>query len=115
MYVMVGYQAAVSFNFTEVISKQAAHIAACIDFARTKAGPSKVLHVKMEKEKWWVGKCIENRGKTNYSENCTPGYYNFEGQTDRPRQNGVYGGGQIEYNEQMENVANAIPEFFDMA
>ena len=35
---------------------------------------------------------IRHRGKTNRNQECTPGYYNFEGESNR-RQDGNYNGG----------------------
>ena len=36
-----------------------------------------VMDVSEAAEEWWVQQVIANRGKSNYSANCTPGYYNF--------------------------------------
>jgi hypothetical protein len=38
------------------------------------------LQVSEASEEWWVQQVIANRGKSNYAKDCTPGYYNFEGQ-----------------------------------
>ncbi|MCG8588287.1 MAG: NAD(P)/FAD-dependent oxidoreductase, partial [Proteobacteria bacterium] len=38
------------------------------------------MDVTAETEEWWVQEVIANRGKTTRSQDCTPGYYNFEGE-----------------------------------
>ena len=47
---------------------------------------------------------IEHRGKTNRNAECTPGYYNFEGEFNR-RQDGNYNGGFPEYFDHLGGVA----------
>ena len=46
---------------------------------------------------------IAHRGKTNRNAECTPGYYNFEGEFNR-RQDGNYNGGFPEYIDHIANV-----------
>jgi hypothetical protein len=54
----------------------------------------------------WVGQVITNRGKSAYAANCTPGYYNFEGEAQR-RQDGNYNGGINKYYEHLEAVGGS--------
>ena len=49
-------------------------------------------------EEDWVQEVIKHRGKTNRNAECTPGYYNFEGEFNR-RQDGNYNGGMPAYLE----------------
>ena len=56
---------------------------------------------------------IANRGKSNYSRNCTPGYYNFEGQFQR-RQDGNYNGGILKYYQHIHNVEEHFDEHFQV-
>ena len=46
---------------------------------------------------------IAHRGKTNRNEECTPGYYNFEGEFNR-RQDGNYNGGFPKYAAHMADT-----------
>ena len=78
LFIMGGYQATFRFNLTDVLQTQGDHIAACIDHARRNGHHS--MDPTPEIEEWWVQEVIANRGKTTRAADCTPGYYNFEGQ-----------------------------------
>ena len=101
LFVMGGYQASFQFNLTDVLNCQGEHIADVIDYTR-KHG-YKTVDATPDAEEWWVQEVIANRGKTNRSEECTPGYYNFEGQHQR-RQDCNYNGGFRKYYDHMANV-----------
>ena len=101
LFVMGGYQASFQFNLTDVLNCQGEHIADVIDYTRKQG--FKTVDASPEAEEWWVQEVIANRGKTNRSEECTPGYYNFEGQHQR-RQDGNYNGGFRKYYDHMANV-----------
>lgn len=115
MFVMGGYQASFSFNLTDVLGTQGTHIARCIDHFRREGGPRKVMECRADAEEWWVQKVIQNRGKSNYSADCTPGYYNFEGDKNRRRQDGVYRGDLVDYYGNMDLVAGAVPRYFELS
>ena len=70
---------------------QGDHIAECIKLAWDPAATDEI-DVKPETEEWWVQEVIAHRGKTSRNADCTPGYYNFEGEFNR-RQDGNYNGG----------------------
>ena len=54
-------------------------------------------------EKEWVQTIIDKARLTaDFQEKCTPGYYNNEGQVNTKPQNGMYGGGPIEFFSLME-------------
>lgn len=112
LFVMGGYQASFQFNLTDVLNCQGEHIADVIDHTR-KNGHNTVSPTP-DAEQWWVDEVINNRGKTNRSEECTPGYYNFEGATQR-RQDGNYNGGFRKYYNHMADVRNAMTEHFDFS
>ena len=57
---------------------------------------------------------IQHRGKTNRSEECTPGYYNFEGNEQR-RQDGNYNGGFRQYFQQQGQVREKMEDNFHLA
>jgi len=108
-FIMGGYQAFFAFNLTDVLNSQGEHIAECIDYVRRNGIHS--MDPTPAIEDWWVDKVIENRGKTNRNKECTPGYYNFEGQENR-RQDGNYNGSMREYLDFMSEVRDAMTENF---
>jgi cation diffusion facilitator CzcD-associated flavoprotein CzcO len=101
LFIMGGYQASFQFNLTDMLQSQGDHIAACIDYTRRHGYQS--IDVTAEAEEWWVQEVIEHRGKTTRNQDCTPGYYNFEGEFQR-RQDGNYNGGFNRYCTHMEEV-----------
>ena len=62
-------------------------------------------------EEWWVQEVISHRGKTSRNEECTPGYYNFEGESNR-RQDGNYNGGFPQYGRHMTEVRERMEQHF---
>ena len=112
LFIMGGYQASFQFNLTEMLQTQGDHIAACIDYVL--ANDYQTLDVCDEAEEWWVQKVIEHRGKTSRSEECTPGYYNFEGNEQR-RQDGNYNGGFRQYFEHQGLVREKMQKNFNLA
>ena len=111
LFIMGGYQASFQFNLTEMLQTQGDHIAACIDYVR--ANGHHALDVKDEAEEWWVQNVIQHRGKTSRSEECTPGYYNFEGNEQR-RQDGNYNGGFRQYFQHQGQVREKMEENFHL-
>ncbi len=109
LFIMGGYQASFRFNLTDVLQTQGDHIAACIDHVRKNG--YRTLDPTVEAEDWWVGEVIANRGKTSRAADCTPGYYNFEGETQR-RQDGNYNGSYPQYVRHMADVREHIEENF---
>lgn len=89
LFIMGGYQASYQFNLTDMLQTQGDHIAECIAYVRSKGLQS--LDPTPEAEENWVQEVIRHRGKTSWNEDCTPGYYNFEGESNR-RQDGNYNG-----------------------
>ncbi|MFT7220445.1 MAG: cation diffusion facilitator CzcD-associated flavoprotein CzcO [Candidatus Azotimanducaceae bacterium] len=108
-FVMGGYQASFQFNLTDMLQTQGDHIAACIDY--TRASGHKTIEPTFESEQWWVQEVIAHRGKTNRNAECTPGYYNFEGESNR-RQDGNYNGGFRQYFMHQSGVREAMTERF---
>ena len=109
MFIMAGYQASFQFNITDVLQIQGGHIAACIDWARRNDCES--IDITPEIEEWWVQEVIDHRGKTDRNKDCTPGYYNFEGEENR-RQDGTYNGGFARYIELIEQTKGKMDEIF---
>jgi cation diffusion facilitator CzcD-associated flavoprotein CzcO len=109
LFIMGGYQATFRFNLTDVLQSQGDHIAACIDHARKHGHHS--MDATPEIEEWWVQEVIANRGKTTRAADCTPGYYNFEGQFQR-RQDGNFNGSYPKYIAHTREVLANIEENF---
>ena len=112
LFVMGGYQASFQFNLTYMLQTQGDHIAECIAYVRDNGfdtiDPTEVT------EEWWVKEVIDNRGKTSCNEECTPGYYNFEGESQR-RQDGNYNGGIRKYWAHMESTREKMSEAFNFS
>ena len=109
LFIMGGYQASFQFNLTDMLQSQGDHIAACIDYVRRHDYQS--LDVTPEAEEWWVQEVIHHRGKTTRNQDCTPGYYNFEGEFQR-RQDGNYNGGFPKYVTHLKEVRAQMVENF---
>jgi len=109
LFIMGGYQASFQFNLTDMLQAQGDHIAACIDYARRHGFQS--FDATKEAEEWWVNEVIEHRGKTTRNQDCTPGYYNFEGEFQR-RQDGNYNGGFFQYCNHLNEVRVRMDEHF---
>jgi len=101
LFIMGGYQAPFQFNLTDMLQTQGDHIAACIAYVRDNGFHT--IDPTAAAEQWWVQQVIEHRGKTNRNKDCTPGYYNFEGQFNR-RQDGNYNAGILTYVEHMSEI-----------
>jgi len=109
LFIMGGYQASFQFNLTDMLQTQGDHIAECIDYVRRNGYHS--LEPTDEAEEWWVQEVIAHRGKTSRNQDCTPGYYNFEGAQNR-RQDGNYNGGFRRYFRHQRGVRERIADNF---
>lgn len=98
LFIMGGYQASFQFNLTFMLQTQAEHIAECIKYVRDNGHTT--IDARADTEQWWVDEVIRNRGRTNRNKECTPGYYNFEGE-DQKRQDGNYNGTFLQYFNHM--------------
>lgn len=109
LFIMGGYQASFQFNLTFMLQTQGDHIADCIKLARDRG--AREIDVSPETEEWWVQEVISHRGKTSRNQDCTPGYYNFEGEFNR-RQDGNYNGGFLKYYTHMQEVRETLDRHF---
>jgi cyclohexanone monooxygenase len=109
LFIMGGYQASYQFNLTEMLQTQGDHIAACIDYLR-KHG-HRTMEPTASAEEMWVQEVIKSRGKTSWNQDCTPGYYNFEGESNR-RQDGNYNGTFRSYVRHMQAARDDMPRHF---
>ncbi len=112
LFIMNGYQASFQFNLTDLMQSQGAHIAACIDHVRRNG--HQALDVTADAEEFWVQEVIAHRGKTDRNKQCTPGYYNFEGEDNR-RQDGTYNGGFGKYLEHIAGIEADIGRYFELS
>ncbi len=109
LFIMAGYQSSFQFNLTDMLEWQGRHIAACIDYARK--NDIQCIDATADAEEWWVQEVIKFRGTTSRNQECTPGYYNFEGEFNR-RQDGNYNGGINEYIAHMADVRARMADNF---
>lgn len=109
LFIMGGYQASFQFNLTDMLQAQGDHIAACIEYARRHG--IQAIDAKPDAEEWWVQEVIKHRGKTSRNQECTPGYYNFEGEFQR-RQDGNYNGGFFQYCNHLTEVHARMEDHF---
>jgi cyclohexanone monooxygenase len=95
-------QSGFTVNFPYISDLQAKQIAYVIAEAQRR-GVTR-LEVTAEAEKDWVESVLRSSQSTlEFSQNCTPGYYNNEGQpTEKSQQNGFYMGGPTEFQEILE-------------
>ena len=91
-------QGALTPNFTHMLNEQSNHIAYII--GKAMQAEAKTVEASAEAERKWV-ETIHRTAMNNaqFQMDCTPGYYNNEGQ---PRQGrgfitGQYGGGPVEF------------------
>jgi cyclohexanone monooxygenase len=92
-------QSGFTVNFPYMINEQAKHVAYIVHRALDKG--FRTLEVAETAESEWVDAVIARSDRTvEFSEHCTPGYYNNEGKPGRiGRQNGFYFGGPMEFAE----------------
>jgi cation diffusion facilitator CzcD-associated flavoprotein CzcO len=109
LFVMGGYQASFQFNLTDMLQTQGDHIAQCIDYVRRHG--HQTIEPTAAAEEGWVQEVIRYRGKTSWSQDCTPGYYNFEGESNR-RQDGNYNGTFSSYVRHMSAARETMVENF---
>ena len=109
LFIMGGYQSSFQFNLTDILNTEGAHIATCIDHVRRHGYQS--IDPTPEAEEWWVQEVIKYRGKTTRNRDCTPGYYNFEGEFQR-RQDGNYNGGFHRYVGHMSEARDKMDDYF---
>ena len=110
LFIMGGYQASFQFNLTDMLQTQGDHIAECIGYVRENG--YQTMDPTEDAEEWWVQEVIKHRGKTSRNRDCTPGYYNFEGEENR-RQDGNYNGGLRKYFLFQGEVREHMAENFE--
>jgi cyclohexanone monooxygenase len=96
-FILSNAQAGFTANYPHLLNEQAKHLAYIIRQGLDAGAAS--IEVSEEAEQSWVDQCIQKARQTgDFFENCTPGYYNNEGQPGaRSAQDGFYGGGSPEF------------------
>ena len=93
-------QNTVTANFPHMLQDQARHITEVIQHA--KRSESRIIEPSAEAEAGWCETIERTESKSrDFQLECTPGYYNNEGQLDRGPGfvGGLYGGGPIEFQK----------------
>jgi cyclohexanone monooxygenase len=96
-FIMGPQQSGFTVNFPHMLDEQARHIAYVI--GETIERGATTVETTAEAEEAWVQRVISSAVMSlNFLKECTPGYYNNEGQvSQRAAQNGWFGGGSIEF------------------
>jgi cation diffusion facilitator CzcD-associated flavoprotein CzcO len=102
-YMMSTAQSGLTVNFPYMINEQAKHIAYIVE--RALSQDIRSLEASAEAEAEWVDSVLELAdGRSEFAEQCTPGYYNNEGKPGRiTRQNFFFFGGPTEFVELLES------------
>jgi cyclohexanone monooxygenase len=102
-FIMSNVQSGFTVNFPHALNEQSKHIAYIVQHALENG--IQTLEASEQAETEWVRTIIQKaRGGLSFLEECTPGYYNNEGQPgERNGQNGFYGGGSIEFFKLLED------------
>ena len=94
-------QSGFTATYTYSLDEQSQHLAHILDNARQQGATR--IEASKAAEQEWVQTIIEKARLTaDFQEKCTPGYYNNEGHVNVKPQNGMYGGGPIEFFSLME-------------
>lgn len=97
-----------SANITHVLDVQSRHIAYVIQSARERGACT--VDVQQEAEDAWVSTVVSaSMANLTFLENCTPGYYNNEGQPNGEliRQNGAYAPGIMAFSNLLDSWREA--------
>ena len=95
-------QSGFTVSFPHAMNEQAKHIAYIID--ECKKSGANVVEVTAEAEQAWVEEVVNmSRISQSFQAECTPGYYNNEGQPNPISvQNGAYGAGPTKFFKVIE-------------
>ena len=102
LFMMSIAQSGLTVNFPYMINEQAKHLAYCVAEALRRGLRSFEVTAAAEAE--WVGTILARaQDHTSFAEQCTPGYYNNEGQlSPQARQNMFFMGGPLEFVELLD-------------
>jgi cyclohexanone monooxygenase len=106
-FLMNNAQAGFTASYPHMLNEQAKHLAYIIRKGMDDGVRS--VEVTSDAEQAWVDDCVsKSRIAGDFFENCTPGYYNNEGDPGgQSAQNGFYGGGPLAFIKILEAWRNA--------
>jgi cyclohexanone monooxygenase len=96
MFIISPVQSAMTVNFTHMLDAQSTHLAHIIDHCLS--NDIEVVEVTEEGEQQWVDAIVGmSQMNAGFQTECTPGYYNNEGQAaaEGARQSAGYGAGPV--------------------
>ena len=95
-------QNAFKINITDMLTEQAEHIVRLIDVVRTRG--LSTIEASRDAEAQW-GRIIREKSQNlrDFYSQCTPGYYNGEGNVDKGIFIESYGGGSIEFTRLLQD------------
>jgi cation diffusion facilitator CzcD-associated flavoprotein CzcO len=102
-FIISNSQSGFTANFPHMINEQSKHIAYVLKSAVERQ--ARTLEPSAEAEAAWVQKIIDlSIMREAFLKECTPGYYNNEGQPERmAKQNGSYGAGPVAFTKVLED------------
>ena len=101
-FIMGTAQTGFTANYPHMLDEQTRHVAHVLETLRDRG--ARKVEASEEAEQEWVDTVIQKaRLGEKFFEECTPGYYNNEGNVEgRSAQNGFYGGGSPEFFQILE-------------
>lgn len=102
VFIISNAQSGFSANFPHMINEQARHVAYIVDEAASRQ--ARVVEASQEAEEAWVETIIKlSLQRQKFLEECTPGYYNNEGNVQAmAARNGSYGAGSPAFIKVLE-------------
>lgn len=91
-------QGAIKRNFTDMLSEQAEHLVSIVADAR-RAGATRIEATAEAEAAWLRTLSDKSLGIRTVLAQCTPGYFNGEGDVERSVVANTYGGGPIEFTQ----------------
>jgi cyclohexanone monooxygenase len=103
LFIVSNSQSGFTANYPHMLNEQARHAAYVISEAQNRQ--ARTLEVSAEAEEAWVQTVIDSAiSRQRFQEECTPGYYNNEGQPSMlAARNGPYGKGPIAFVKLLED------------
>ncbi|RDL33314.1 Uncharacterized protein BP5553_08753 [Venustampulla echinocandica] len=103
LFIVSIVQSGMTPNFVHMLSEQAKHISYVVN--ECKERKVKSIEAEQEAEDKWVETIMEGgKLQRDFVKDCTPGYYNQEGQaTDRALRNSTYGWGSVAFIKLLED------------
>jgi len=103
LFVVSNIQSGFTANFPHMLNEQSRHVAYVVKTAQDRQATR--IEATKEAEEAWVQTIIGSAlNRQRFAEECTPGYYNNEGQPSAlAARNGSFGGGSIAFIKMLED------------